>query len=76
MDLENYPFVKEFLKDETGEVYRVAIDLTDYQKLMELIEDEGLYRAMAEVRDEVPISRTEALRVIESKEVEVCISQN
>jgi hypothetical protein len=68
--------VKELLKDEAGEVYRVAIDLTDYQKLLELIEDEGLYRAMDEVRDEVPISKAEALRVIESKEVGACISQN
>jgi RelB Antitoxin alpha helical domain len=76
MSLEKYPFVKELLKDEAGKVYRVAMDLIDYQRLLELIEDEGLYLAMAEVRDEVPISRAEALRVIESKEVEVCISQD
>jgi hypothetical protein len=76
MDLENYPFVRELLKNEAGEVYRVVIDLTDHQKLLELIEDEGLYRAMAVVRDEMPIPRAEALKIIESKGVEVCISPN
>jgi predicted SAM-dependent methyltransferase len=68
MYLENYPFAKELLKDETGKIYGVALDLTDYQKLLELAEDEGLYRAMAEVRDEVPISRSEALRALEADE--------
>jgi hypothetical protein len=68
MSIENYPFVKELLKDKAGQVYGVTLDLPDYQKLVELLEDEGLYRAMTEISHEVSISRSEALQALEVDE--------
>jgi hypothetical protein len=68
MYLENYPFVKELIVDTSGKVRSVAIDLADYQKLLEILEDEGLYRAMAEVKDETPISLEAALQALEQDE--------
>lgn len=68
MYLENYPFVKELIVDKSGKVRGVAIDLADYQKLLELLEDEGLYRAMVEVQDETPISLEAALKALEQDE--------
>jgi hypothetical protein len=38
--LENYPFVKEFIVDSSGQVDKVIINLSDYQKLLELLEAE------------------------------------
>jgi hypothetical protein len=65
--LENYPFVKEFIVDSSGQVDKVIINLSDYQKLVELIEDEGMYRAILEVKDETPMSLTEALQELEKE---------
>ncbi len=62
--LENYPFVNELITDTAGQVNKVVINLVDYQRLIELLEDEGLYRAILEVKDEVPLSLSEALREI------------
>lgn len=62
---ENYPFVKEFIVDTTGEVDKVVMDLSDYQRLLEFLEDEGLYRAILEVQDEMPLSLNEALQELE-----------
>jgi hypothetical protein len=60
--LENYPFVKEFIINSSGEVDKVIINLGDYQKLVELVEDEGIYRAVLEVKDEIPLSLSDALQ--------------
>jgi hypothetical protein len=68
MYLENYPFVRELIMDDAGQVRRVALDLSDYQKLLELIEDEGLYRAIVEVKDEIPLSLDAALAELETDE--------
>lgn len=68
MYLENYPFVKELIVDRSGKVRSVAIDLADYQKLLELLEDEGLYRAMTEVEHETPMSLEAALQALEQDE--------
>lgn len=62
---ENYPFVKEFIVDTTGEVDKVVMDLSDYQRLLEFLEDEGLYRAILEVQDEMSLSLNEALQELE-----------
>ena len=58
----DYPFAQEFITDAEGQIRKVVIDIADYRKLIEAIEDEGLYRAMAEVRDEAPLSLEEARR--------------
>jgi len=65
--LENYPFVKEFIVDSSGQVDKVIINLSDYQKLVELLEDEGMYRAILEVKDEIPMSLSEALQELEKE---------
>lgn len=67
MNISNsdYPFAQEFITDASGQIRKVVIDLADYQKLLTALEDEGLYRAMTEVRDETPLSLDEALRELE-----------
>jgi len=65
--LENYPFVKEFIVDSLGQVDKVIINLSDYQKLVELLEDEGMYRAILEVKDEIPMTLSEALQELQKE---------
>lgn len=62
---QDYPFAKEFITDAAGRICKVVLDLDDYQKLLEALEDEGLYRAMQEVQDETPLRLTEALLELE-----------
>jgi hypothetical protein len=61
----NYPFAQEFITDASGQIRKVIIDITDYQKLIDALEDEGLYRAMAEVRSETPLNLAEARQALE-----------
>ncbi|MGA9377342.1 MAG: hypothetical protein WBV73_00950 [Phormidium sp.] len=60
MKAEDYPFVKELIVDTEGTIQKVVIDFSDYQHLLEAIEDEGLIRAMNEVKGESPLSLDEA----------------
>jgi len=64
---ENYPFVQELIVDSSGQVNKVIINLLDYQKLIELLEDEGMYRAILEVKNEIPFSLSEALQKLEEE---------
>jgi type III secretion system FlhB-like substrate exporter len=64
---EEYPFAKELITDTEGHVRKVVIDFSDYQRLLELIEDEGLTLAMMEVKDETPLSLDEALAELEKE---------
>jgi RelB Antitoxin alpha helical domain len=61
----DYPFAREFITDTSGQIRKVVLDLTDYQKLLTVFEDQGLYRAMVEVRDETPLSLDEAIKSLE-----------
>ncbi|KAM3096818.1 hypothetical protein ACKFKF_21655 [Phormidesmis sp. 146-12] len=61
----DYPFAQEFITDASGKVCKVIIDVADYQKLLNALEDEWLYRAIMEVRDEAPMSLAEALDELE-----------
>lgn len=61
------PFAKELIADTEGHVRKVVIDFSDYQRLLELIEDEGLTLAMMEVKDETPLSLDEALKELEQE---------
>ncbi|MGA9383367.1 MAG: hypothetical protein WBV73_31775 [Phormidium sp.] len=67
MKAEDYPFVKELIVDTEGTIQKVAIDFSDYQHLLEAIEDEGLIRAMNEVRGETPLNLDEALAELEKE---------
>ena len=61
LSTNDYPFAQEFITDASGQVRKVIIDIDDYQKLIDALEDEGLHRAMAEVRSETPMSLSAAL---------------
>lgn len=64
---QEYPFAKELIADTEGHVRKVVIDFSDYQRMLELIEDEGLTLAMMEVKDETPLSLDEALKELEQE---------
>ncbi|NJP08356.1 MAG: hypothetical protein HC866_01870 [Leptolyngbyaceae cyanobacterium RU_5_1] len=61
MQTQNYPFAKELITDPEGNIRKVVLDIEDYQRLLDALEEEGFYRAMMEVRDETPLNLTEAL---------------
>lgn len=59
--MNDYPFTQELITDTQGNISKVIINFDDYQKILEIIEDKGLYRAMQETIDETPMSKEEAL---------------
>ena len=63
----NYPFVKEFLANESGEIRKVILKIEDYRRLLEALEDEELYQAMQAVRHEVSLSLSAALPELDSR---------
>lgn len=65
---ENYPFVQEFVTDNTGQIQKVVLSLENYQHLLDALEDEGLYQLMQAVRHKTPLSREDALRALENDE--------
>ena len=65
---EDYPFVEELVTDNNGQVCKVVLQLADYRRLIEALEDDGLYRAMQAVRNEVPLSGEAALQILDSDE--------
>ncbi|MEB3232704.1 MAG: hypothetical protein VKJ64_16970 [Leptolyngbyaceae bacterium] len=60
-----YPFAQEFITDANGQVQKVILNIADYQALLEALEDQGLYRLMADVRSETPLDQEKALRELE-----------
>ncbi|MBD2185852.1 hypothetical protein H6S82_14895 [Planktothrix sp. FACHB-1355] len=67
MKAEDYPFVKELIIDIQGNIQKVVINFSDYQRLLEAMEDEGLVLAMREVKDETPLNLDEALAELEKQ---------
>ncbi|MFB2974832.1 hypothetical protein [Microseira sp. BLCC-F43] len=67
MKAEDYPFVKELITDTNGTIQKVVINFSDYQRLLEAMEDEGLVLAMMEVKDETPLNLDEALAELEKE---------
>ena len=67
MKAEDYPFVKELIIDIQGTIQKVVINFSDYQRLLEAMEDEGLVLAMMEVKDETPLNLDEALAELEKE---------
>ena len=65
MSAKDYPFAQELITDTQGQILKVIINFQDYERIIETIEDEGLYRAMMEVKDETPLSVEEALAELE-----------
>jgi hypothetical protein len=65
MTAKNYPFAQEFITDTQGHILKVVINFQDYERIIGAMEDEGLYRAMMEVKEETPLSLKEALVELE-----------
>ncbi|MBW4689290.1 MAG: hypothetical protein KME40_30405 [Komarekiella atlantica HA4396-MV6] len=65
MKAEEYPFVQELITDKQGQILKVVLEFEEYQRLLDALEDEGLYRAMQAVKGETPLSRNEALEKLE-----------
>ena len=67
MNAKDYPFAQELIRDTQGHILKVVINFQDYERIIETIEDEGLYRAMMEVKDETPLSFEEALAELDKE---------
>ncbi|NEQ14606.1 MAG: hypothetical protein F6K44_12405 [Moorea sp. SIO3E2] len=67
MNPNDYPLAQELITDNQGTLQKVVINFQDYERLIESFEDEGLYRAMMEVKDETPLSLEEALAELDKE---------
>ncbi len=67
MKTQEYPFAKELIFDDAGKISQVTIDFSDYELLLEAMEDEGLSRAMMEAKDETSLDMETALAELERK---------
>lgn len=67
MNTKNYPFAQELITDIDGNIRKVILDFNDYQHLLEILEDEGLYQAMLTTKDEKPLSLKSALAELEKE---------
>jgi hypothetical protein len=66
MKIEDYPLAKELIFDTEGNISQVILNYTDYQYLLEAIEDRGLLQAM-QVKDEKPLTLQEALAELDQE---------
>jgi uncharacterized protein (DUF1330 family) len=67
MNIKDYPLAQELIIDNQGHIQQVILNFEDYQQMIEIYEDEGLYRAMIAVKDETPLSLEEALIELEKE---------
>ncbi len=67
MTTQNYPFAQELITDIEGNIRKVILDFNDYQNLIEMLEDEGLYQAMLLTKNENPLSLENALEELEKE---------
>ncbi|MFI5201794.1 MAG: antitoxin [Candidatus Kapaibacterium sp.] len=58
---------KSFIVDESGNVKSVVLDYKDYQKLEEVLLDEGLAQAMKESAMDEEVDLEEAKRIVGRK---------
>jgi RelB Antitoxin alpha helical domain len=65
MKIKNYPFAKNLITDQEGNICQVILDLQDYEHILEILEDEGLYQAMLTTKEETPLSLETALEELE-----------
>ena len=63
----NYPYIDKLITDSEGHVEKVIINWNDYRRLIEAIGDEGFYKAMMEVKDEISLSLAEALNELDKE---------
>lgn len=59
-----YPFARELITNTRGHVSKVVLACRDYRQLLELAADAGLERAMRKVTREKPLTREQALKML------------
>ncbi len=64
--LAEYPFAEELITDVRGHVSKIVLAIPAYRKLLDAIEDAGLYRAMQKTRKEKDLTKDEALTILSS----------
>lgn len=67
MNIKDYPLAQKLIIDNQGHIQQVILNFEDYQQMIETYEDEGLYRAMIDVKNETPLSLEEALIELEKE---------
>ena len=67
MTHSNYPFAQELITDTDGNIKKVILSYQDYEQLLELIEDQGLYEAMKTTIHETPLNSEQALKMLEEE---------
>lgn len=63
--MTTYPFAQELITDIEGNIIKVVLNFEDYQNLVNDWEDQGLYQAMLETKNEQPMSLESALQELE-----------
>jgi len=61
--LAEYPFARELITDVRGKVSKIVLDVPAYWRLLDAVEDAGLYRAMLRTKNEKALTREQALTV-------------
>ncbi|MDB9509877.1 hypothetical protein PN499_01485 [Kamptonema animale CS-326] len=67
MKIEDYPLAKELIFDTEGNISQVILNYTDYQYLLDAIEEQGLLLAMCEVKAEKPLTLQQAMAELEQE---------
>jgi hypothetical protein len=67
MKTKDYPFAQELITDIDGNISKVILNFDDYQYLLKILEDEGLYQAMLTTKEEKPLSLESALEELEKE---------
>jgi hypothetical protein len=65
MEAEQYPFVQELITDKKGKITKVVLDYEDYQRLLDAIEDKGLFFTMQSAQAAKLIRLNQALHELE-----------
>ena len=56
---------KKFITNETGEVESIVLPISEYNRIIELIEDYGLGLAMKEAMGEGYVTKKEDLKILD-----------
>jgi hypothetical protein len=65
--MNTYPFAQEFVTDKEGNIIKVILNFQDYQNLIDNWEDQALYKAMLQTKNEQPLSLDLALEELEKE---------
>lgn len=65
--MNTYPFAQEFVTDKQGNIIKVILNFQDYQNLIDNWEDQALYQAMLQTKNEQPLSLDLALEELEKE---------